>query len=864
MTSIDVPRPTATGLSAAQAAARLAADGPNAVARARPRRLATRVLRQLTDPLVALLLAAAVVTTLLGDLTDTLVIALVVTVNTAIGVAQEIRADRAIAALDRMAAPTARVVRDGVDLVVDAAEVVRDDLVRLEAGDIVPADLLLVDDHRLRFDESALTGESVPVARRAGDEAYAGTVVVTGRAAGTVTRTGADSALGRIATLVASVRPGPTPLQRRLASLGRVLGLTAVVLSAAVLGLGLLAGRGVVEMAVTAVSLVVAAVPESLPAVVTLALALGARRMAAEQAIPRRLHAVETLGSVTVVASDKTGTLTEGRMAVQRVVTAEGVEYAVTGTGYDPTGQVHGPAGPHPPPLPRVLVDLARTALLCSDAALVPPGPDNPQWTSVGDPLEAALVTFAGRCGLDPQAERAGAPRVDEQPFDQATRRMTTVHHRPDGRYLTVCKGAPEAVLAPPLVAATGAGLAGMKAAAARLAALGLRVIAVAAAASADRPDADAPVGLRPLGLVGIGDPVRAAAPDIAETFTRAGIRLLLVTGDHPATAAAIAGRLGIWRDGDEVVNGDEVASAGTAPGAGRASHARVFARTQPDQKLDIIDALQQHGHVVAMTGDGVNDAPALRRADIGVAMGGGTEVARQAADLVLVDDNLATVATAVGEGRRIYDNIRRFLRYALSGGLAEILVMLLGPFLGLAVPLLPGQILWINLLTHGVPGVALGAEPAEPGTMRRPPRSPDESVLGGGLLATVLATGALIAAATLGAGVVAHQLGRPWQSVVFTVLGLAQLGVALAVRARRSPGGPANPGLLWAVAVSAVLQLAGVLLPPLRALLGTQALSLTDLAGCAVAAAVPAVLLLLARARAARRDGQARAARRG
>ncbi|HET8681094.1 MAG TPA: HAD-IC family P-type ATPase, partial [Micromonosporaceae bacterium] len=455
------------------------------------------------------------------------------------------------------------------------------------------------------------------------------------------------------------------------------------------------------------------------------------------------------------------------------------------------------------------------------------------------------LVTFAGRCGLDPHAERAGAPRIDEQPFDQATRRMTTVHRRPDGRYLTVCKGAPETVLAPPLVAAGGAGLAATKAAAARLATRGLRVIAVAAAASAGRPDADAPVGLRPIGLVGIGDPVRAAAPDIAGTFTRAGIRLLLITGDHPATAAAVAGRLGIWRDGDEVASGD------AAAGAERARRVRVFARTQPGQKLDIIDALQRHGHVVAMTGDGVNDAPALRRADIGVAMGGGTEVARQAADLVLVDDNLATVATAVGEGRRIYDNIRRFLRYALSGGLAEILVMLAGPFLGLAVPLLPGQILWINLLTHGVPGVALGAEPAEPGTMRRPPRSPDESVLGGGLLTTVLTTGALIATATLGAGIAAHQLGRPWQSVVFAVLGLAQLGVALAVRARRSPGGPANPGLLWAVAVSAVLQLAGVLLPPLRTLLGTQALTLADLAGCVVAAAVPAALLLLVRARA-------------
>jgi len=841
---IDTSHRISLGLTGVEAARRLAADGPNAVARPSPRRLWARILHQLTDPLVALLLAAGTVTAALGDLSDTLVIALVVVVNTTIGVTQEVRADRAIAALDRLSAPVARVVRDGVDLVVPAVEVVGGDLVRIEAGDIVPADLLLADAHRLQVDESALTGESVAVARDAGDEASAGTVVVTGRAAGTVVRTGAASALGRIATLVASVRPGPTPLQRRLSALGRVLGLTAVVLSAAVFGLGLVAGRGVVEMAITAVSLVVAAVPESLPAVVTLALALGARRMAAESAIPRRLHAVETLGSVTVVASDKTGTLTEGRMAVQQVVSATGGHYRVTGTGYEPTGEIVDADGRPLSRLPGELVELARAALLCSDAALRPPDPDNPHWSAIGDPLEAALVAFAGRCGLDPLAERAAAPRLDEQPFDQATRRMTTVHELADGRFLVVCKGAPENVL--PL--AGGADPA-TSAAAARLAADALRVVAVAAAVRPDRPDPEAPVGLELLGIVGIGDPVRATAPDIAEAFTRAGIRLLLITGDHPATAAAVGGRLGIWRDGDEVAHGGDPE---------RAADVRVFARTQPEQKLDIIDALQRRGHVVAMTGDGVNDAPALRRADIGVAMGGGTEVARQAAELILVDDNLGTVATAVGEGRRIYDNIRRFLRYGLAGGLAEIVVMLAGPFLGLAVPLLPAQILWVNLLTHGVPGVALGAEPAEPDTMRRPPRSPHESVLGDGLLRGVLIAGALIAAAVLGAGVAAYHLGRPWQSIVFVVLGLAQLGLALAVRASRTPGsrrlgerrkrGRGNPGLMWAVAVSAAMQLAGVLVPPLRALLGTQPLTVADLVGCAVVAALPALVLLVAR----------------
>jgi P-type Ca2+ transporter type 2C len=831
LSETDVSAPHPPGLTSGQAAARLAADGPNTVAAPPRRRLATRVARQLTDPLVALLLAAAVVTTALGDYPDTIIIALVVVLNTAIGVAQEVRADQAIAALDRLAAPTARVVRDGTDLVIPAADVVRDDLVRLEAGDIVPADLRLAAAHRLQLDESALTGESLPVPRVAADEAYAGTVVLTGRATGVVARTGRASALGRIAALVATTRPGPTPLQRRLVGLGQVLGGVAVVLSTVVFGIGVASGRPVLDMAITAVSLVVAAVPESLPAVVTLALALGAHRMTRAHAIARRLPAVETLGSVTTVASDKTGTLTEGRMAVRQAVTADGAAYAISGSGYDPAGTIGGDGS-------AALVALARAGLLCNDATLAPPDADRPEWTPIGDPVEAALVTFAARCGLDAEAERAAWPRVGEHPFDQATRRMTTVHRTPEGRYLVVCKGAPEVM--------------GMQAAAQEMAADGLRVLALATAVQPDPPDPAAPTGLRPLGLVGIGDPVRDGAAAIAQTFERAGIRLLLITGDHPATAAAVGGQLGIWREGDGVAHGDD-----TSLDPEHASRVRVFARVQPEQKLDIIAALQARGQVVAMTGDGVNDAPALRRADIGVAMGGGTEVARQAADLVLVDDNLATVATAIREGRRIYDNIRRFLRYGLSGGAAEIAVMLLGPLAGLAVPLLPAQILWINLLTHGLPGVALGAEPAEPGTMRRPPRSPRESVLGGGLARAVLGTGALIAAVTLAAGVYAHQADQPWQSVVFLVLGMAQLGVAVAVRAPRDrTDRRANPALLAAVAISAVLQIAGVLVPPLRALLGTDPLGPVTLAACAAVATLPGLAVHLAgRARLRKED---------
>ncbi|HET8641598.1 MAG TPA: HAD-IC family P-type ATPase, partial [Pseudonocardiaceae bacterium] len=669
------------------------------------RRLSARIARQLTDPLVALLLAAGAVTTALADYADTLVIALVVVVNTTIGVVQEVRADRAIAALDRLAAPLARVVRDGRDAVIPAAELVHGDLVRVQPGDVVPADLRLVSAHRLRLDESALTGESVTVTRSAGAEAYAGTVVVTGRAAGIVKRTGEHSALGRISALVAATRPGLTPLQRRLAALGRVLGATAVGLSTLIFAIGMISGRSLVDMAITAVSLVVAAVPESLPAVVTLALALGARRMARSKAIPRRLHAVETLGSVTVMASDKTGTLTEGRMTVQRVLTPDGAQYAVTGTGYEPSGEVLGAGGAYRGRLPTPLVDLARAGLLCNDASIAEPTADRPHWAAIGDPLEAALVAFAARCGLDPAAERAAWPRVTEEPFEQATRRMTTVHRGPGGRYLVVCKGAPETVFMAPVVDTDPTTRQAAVAAAHALAADGLRLVAVAAGVRDDPGRPERPSGLRPLGLIAVGDPLRTTAPGIAAAFAAAGIRLVLITGDHPATATAIGDQLGITADGADVVRGDALGPQGTAMDADLADRARVFARIQPEQKLDIIAALQQRGHVVAMTGDGVNDAPALRVADIGVAMGGGTEVARQAADLVLVDDNLATVADAVREGRRIYDNIRRFLRYALAGGLAELLVMLIGPVVGLAVPLLPAQILWVNLLTHGLPG---------------------------------------------------------------------------------------------------------------------------------------------------------------
>jgi P-type Ca2+ transporter type 2C len=835
---------SAGGLSAGQAAGRLARYGPNELPRPRPTPLWRLIAEQLRDPLILVLLVAAALTLATGDWTDAGVIALVIVVNTSAGVVQEVKASREIAALSELAAPEARVLRDGAQCQIPAAEVVPGDVLLLAEGDIVPADAQVIEAAALLVDESALTGESVPAgkAAAAGDGAAdvvsAGTVVVRGRGRAIVTATGQASSMGRVAALMAG-RQGLTPLQRRLAGVGRMLAVAAVVLCGIVLVLGLVKGQSVELMVVTAISLVVAAVPESLPAVVTLALALGARRMSARNALIRRLPAVETLGSVTVLGTDKTGTLTEGTMVARQLWTPAG-EAGVSGRGYGPDGTVTRSgrivrAGEEPD-LDRLL----GAAALCNDAAIRPPAgpavtasPDPAGWTAVGDPTEAALLAAAAKLGLDQAALTARLPRVAEIPFESGRQRMTTIHRLAPGRIRVIVKGAPEAMLVPEVVTGGEAAIAAAASRAEDYARKGLRVLAVAQADADDQAypgglpgqaGADLDGRLELTGLIAILDPPRAAAAGTIRACQQAGITPVLITGDHPATARSIATEVGIIGEADQVIDCRAAGELAAAP------EARVFARATPEQKLAIIEARQSAGDVVAMTGDGVNDGPALRRADIGVAMGQrGTEVARQAADLVLADDALDTVVAAAQEGRRVYDNIRRFLLYGLSGGGAEIAVMLAGPFLGLPLPLLPAQILWVNLLTHGLPGVALGSEPADPAAMRRPPRPPAESVLGAGLWQRIVRVGVVIAAVTLGVGVWGHATGRPWQSMAFFALGATQLAVAAGSRAR--PGTLANPSLLVAIAAALGLQFAGLYLPFLNDLLKTRPLSLTELA---------------------------------
>ncbi len=767
------------GLTSTEAEARRRLHGPNLVSKAPRDPVWRKVLHAVGDPLVLVLLGAAVLTIAIRDLADTAVILLVVAVNSTVAVWQEVRADRAVEALTRMAAPTTRLVRDGRERVLPAAEVVPGDVLVLAEGDVVPADAVVVEAVGLLVDESSLSGESVPVDKDAtgSDQVMAGTTVVHGRGRVVVTSTGDSSALGRIATLLQGAGVD-TPMQRRMKQLSTLLALAVLALCVVVMVLGLARGQSLELMGLTAITLAVAAVPESLPVVVSLSLALAARRMARRHAIVRTLTAVETLGSVTVLATDKTGTLTEGTMSVAQSWTAPGVSAD----------------------------RLWRAATLCNDAHL-----DDVDGNA-GDPTEVALLAAARSAGVTRESLQHWGARVAEEPFDSVRKTMSATYENAERRSLTVVKGAPEKVVVD-LRLTAGAEVDDATSRAHAWAAQGLRVLALA--------DDDAGGGLGLLGLVALQDPPRAAAVDAVAACRSAGIRLVLVTGDHAATAASVAAQVG-FEDGPAIdlsrLDGRELADV---------VDRTVLARATPEQKLEAVRLWQADGQVVAMTGDGVNDGPALRRADIGVAMGRrGTEVARQAADLILADDDLSSVVAAVEEGRRVYTNVRRFLLYGLSGGAAEILVMLLGPFVGIAVPLLPAQILWVNLLTHSLAGTALGAEPVEPGSMSRPPRDPAEGVLGSGLWWRILLLSGVLTLVSLVAGTLVAGSGSDEQtrSAILLVLGVGQLGVAMGAGTRRGWGLRHNPALPVTVVAAALLLVAALTLPVLQGLLGTAA----------------------------------------
>ncbi len=855
------------GLSPAEASRRAHSLGPNALPEAAGPSPLRVLWAQFQSALVLVLLAAAAVSLLLGNTKEAAAVGAVVVLNAALGFVQEYRAERAMSALRRLVLPRARVRRAGQVREVTSRELVPGDLVLLEAGDRVPADGRLVEAVGLRVDESTLTGESVPVDKDArarltervplpdrSTMVYAGTVVTAGRAVAVVTATGPATELGRIAGLVAVTRPEATPLQRRLEHLARTLAGAAGAVVLAVAALGFVRGEDPGQVWLMAVSLAVAAVPEGLPAVLTVALSLGAQRMLRRRVLIRRLSAVETLGSVTVICTDKTGTVTENRLRLVQLWT--------------PGGSVE-----PPDPLPQSARLAALVACLCGDAEVSEDG------RTTGDPVDAALARAASGWGFRRPEWEVVLPRRGEWPFDSARKRMTTVHEvtHPDrlregggAGYVVLVKGAPEAVLprctrvwvegaAEPL---GGARRGEVEERVEEMARGGFRVLTLACRFCATLPsgEEEAEQELVLVGLAALADPLRPEVPEAVARSRRAGIRVVLVTGDHPTTALAVARQAGIVDSpGARVVTGPEL-EALSGDQLGRVVRdVSVFARVVPEHKLLLVQALQSQGEVVAVTGDGVNDGPALRRAEVGVAMGSGTEVAKEASAVVLLDDHFATVVAAVEEGRVVFDNVRKFVRYLFTTNVAELWTVLGALVGGLPFPLYPLQVLWINLVTDGPPALALGVEPPEEDVMRRPPRRRDEPLLAAGQLRQVVAVGLLMGATTLTLGALFLNRGHPgWQTMVFLALGAAQFFNVYAIRTSKPMWRPGsrNPVLAASVALGAVLLAAVIYIPAVRPYFRTYPLGGVEVAACLVPGLVAAAVVEAAELRGRRRRG--------
>ncbi len=845
----------ARGLSVAEAERRRREHGDN-VLRERPAEgWWWKLLRQFQELVIWILIAAAVIAGAMGDWADAAAIVAIVLVNAIIGFLPEERAQAALAALQRMTAPLAKVIRDGEARAIPAREVVPGDRLELEAGDAVPADARLLESFSLKVQESALTGESVPVEKEAACEAaaeaaigdrrtmvHAGTVVAAGHAAAVVVATGMETELGRIASLLETTGPETTPLQRRLAELGRILIVVCLAVVGVIFALEVWRDGGLAamwadgmfgEVLLRAVSLAVAAVPEGLPAVVTVVLAIGLQRMVARNALVRRLPSVETLGSVTVICSDKTGTLTRNEMTFREIVTADG-SWHVTGVGYAPQGQFlpEGGANAEPagaPDLRRLLQIAAR----CNNAE-VRPGEDGGGWQVVGDPTEGALVVAALKGGVS--RTEPDEPVVFEIPFDSDRKRMSVVVRLADGSRMLETKGATEAVL-PCCVAERRDGRDvplseerrhEITATAGALADRALRVLSLACRPLGERESVEQAAdsverNLVHVGLVGMIDPPRDEVKLAVETCRSAGIRPVMITGDHPATALAIGRELGMVEAGGRAVTGAELEELDDAALAALAPKVAVYARVSAEHKLRVVKAWQAAGAVVAMTGDGVNDAPAVRAADIGIAMGvTGTDVTKEASDMVLTDDNFTSIVAAVEEGRGIYDNIQKFIHYLLSCNAGEVLVMFVAALAGWPAPLAAIQILWLNLVTDGLPALALGLEPPEADIMERSPRPPREPVITWARGLLILSHGVIVASVSLFAfwWTWAGEPARlPYaRTVTFCVAALSQLFFAIGCRSDRRTalelGFFSNPWLLAAVAVSALLQLTVVTLP--------------------------------------------------
>lgn len=849
------------GLSQDEAARRLARFGPNVLREEKGVSPWEILLGQFKNFLILLLLAATVISLLLGETLDAIVIFAIVIASALLGFYQEHRAERALQALRAMTSPTASVLRSGEELLIPSADVVPGDIFLLSAGDRIPADARLLLAANVRVDEASLTGESTAVEKDAGavlppdtavgdqrNMVFAGTVQTYGRARAIVTATAMETQFGRIAGMLQDVEEEPSPLAQKMDFIGKRLGIACLIISAVIMGLGVLRGHPVLAMFIWGVSLAIAAVPEALAAVVTGSLAIGVERAARRKAIVRRLPAIETLGCTTVICSDKTGTLTKNEMTVRQLF-VRGRILEVTGVGFEPSGSFLSDSQPLDPRADAVLERLLTAGALCNDALLQH---TNSSWHVKGDPTEGALLVTAAKSTLDAGDLRRLWPRVAEVPFESERKRMSTVHRGADGSFLVYVKGAPELLLdvcthwegpngREPLTPEIRRQIQERNDAMAREA---LRVLGVAyrtvegplPPSTADALESD----LTLLGLVGMIDPPREEAKLAIRSCHEAGIRSVMVTGDHKLTAEAIARELGLLGHGDKdqrrVLEGRDLDRMTDQELTQIVEEVGVYARVSPEHKLKIIGAWKSRGHVVAMTGDGVNDAPALKRADIGVAMGiTGTDVTKEASDMVLMDDNFATIVAAVEEGRIIYDNIKKYLVYLLSANVGEIFVLGFAGLVGLPLPLLALHILWVNLTTDGPPALALGVEPPEPDLMRRPPRDPRESIFSTAMYVAMLGMGLIMFVGLMPVFYVYLQnegLVKA-QTMVLVSMIVFELFRAFSCRSMRFTilhlGFFTNPWLILATALSTLLLLAVIYIPTWAKAFHTVPISLGD-----------------------------------
>jgi Ca2+-transporting ATPase len=836
------------GLSADEAARRLEVHGPNELQAAERHSAWRTFAAQFRNALIIILLAATLLSGVLGHVLEAVVITVIVFFAVLLGFIQEYRAERALEALRSLAAPIARVLRDAVEAAVPAREIVPGDVIVLRAGDRVPADARLTQAINLAVDEAALTGESAAVEkttaplddddRPLGDRTnmvYAGTVVTHGRGQAVVVATGMSTEFGDIARMVQTVEAGRTPLQENLDRLGATLGKAALAVVALVVVLGLLRGLPPIDMLMFGIALAVAVVPEALPAVVTISLAIGVRRMVRRHALVRRLPIVETLGSTSVICSDKTGTLTRNEMTVRQIWAGDRL-FELTGIGYDATGDLRSDG--QPVTATRPLAAVLEAAVLASDARLVGQGD---QTRVEGDPTEGALLVAAIKAGLSPASLVEEAPRTDEIPFSSERRRMTTLHQIVTGESVAFSKGAAEDVLAScvalrleredvPLTAERRDEIRRVER---RLAAEGLRVLAVAGKFDTTLEDAER--GMTLFGLVAMMDPPRNGVTEAIRTCHTAGVVPVMITGDHPLTARAIAAEVGLLRDG-RVVTGTELAALGDDELARDVSSISVYARVSPADKLRVVEAWQRQGEVVAMTGDGVNDAPALKKADVGIAMGiTGTDVSKEAAGMTLLDDHFATIVAAVEEGRIVFGNIKKYLMYLLSCNVGEIVLLAGAVIAGLPMPLTAVQILYVNLATDGLPALALAVDPPEPDLMRRQPRNPRVGIFTRPVVTLLVAGGVWSAIANMALFVYLIEAGHPVEyamAMLFVSLVLIQFFNAYNFRSDRHTIARRpfanrwlNLAVLWELALLAVI----VYVPFLQPAFGTMGLSARD-----------------------------------